>query len=225
MTKFLTKLNKLAQEVNHPVIQRQVEEIMQIDQQVKLGQPLTAAPGKLGLLPDEFEDILKEIGQDKKQTLTDLNNLFNNFRQYLSLQYGIWSLANLQTAQLIKDELHVQTALEIMAGNAYWSRALAWVGIKTRSTDSLEWARTSTTGAKPFYPVENLTADQAIMKYHDVDLILCSWSPNFGHGDLDTIAAWQKIILAAICSLSVNKMGRLIRLNSGTTIILKIVQL
>ena len=57
-----------------------------------------------------------------------------------------------------------------MAGNAYWSQALAQVGIKVHSTDSLEWAKTSTTGAKPFYPVEDLPADQAIKKYHTVNL-------------------------------------------------------
>lgn len=192
MTKFLTKLKKLEQEVNYPVIQAQVEEIVMIDRYVQVGKPLKQAPSRLGLLPDEFEDILAEVGPDKKKALTDLNNLLNNFRQYISLKYGIWSVANIQTAKLIKNELHVRTRLEIMAGNAYWSQALAQVGVEMHSTDSLEWAKTSTTGAKPFYPVEDLVADQAIKKYHNVDLILCSWSPNFGRSDLDTILAWQK---------------------------------
>lgn len=154
--------------------------------------PLPEAPASLGLLPDQFEDILQEIGADKKKKLTDINNLFNNFRQYLSLKYGIWSVANLNTAKLIKEKLHVKTALEIMAGNAYWSKALEEVGVKTISTDSLEWAKTSSTGAKPFHKIIDLKADQAIKKYQDVDLILCSWSPNFGSSDLETIAAWRK---------------------------------
>ena len=38
----------------------------------------------------------------------------------------------------------------------------------------------------------DLKADQAIEKYQDVDLILCSWSPNFGNSDIETIAAWRK---------------------------------
>lgn len=192
MTKFLTKLTKLEQEINHPAVKRQVEEIALIDSYVQAGKPLKRAPRRLGLLPDEFEEVLVEVGPDKEGALRDLNNLLNNFRQYLSLIYGIWSLPNIQTAQLIKNKLHVQTALEIMAGNAYWSQALAQVGIKVHSTDSLEWAKTSTTGAKPFYPVEDLPADQAIKKYHTVNLVLCSWSPNFGHGDLETVAAWHK---------------------------------
>lgn len=147
MTKFLTKLTKLEQEINHPAVKRQVEEIALIDSYVQAGKPLKRAPRRLGLLPDEFEEVLVEVGPDKEGALRDLNNLLNNFRQYLSLIYGIWSLPNIQTAQLIKNKLHVQTALEIMAGNAYWSQALAQVGIKVHSTDSLEWAKTSTTGA------------------------------------------------------------------------------
>ena len=119
MTKFLTKLTKLEQEINHPAVKRQVEEIALIDSYVQAGKPLKRAPRRLGLLPDKFEEVLVEVGPDKEGALRDLNNLLNNFRQYLSLIYGIWSLPNIQTAQLIKNKLHVQTALEIMAGNAY----------------------------------------------------------------------------------------------------------
>lgn len=78
------------------------------------------------------------------------------------MKYGIWSIANLKTAALIKDKMQIDTALEIMAGNAYWSSTLANVGIQTISTDSLEWAKTSSTGAEPFHPVINLEAAQAI---------------------------------------------------------------
>ena len=94
MTNYLHKLTMLDDEINHPLIHGQVEEIKQIDHYVGNGKPLKAAPDKLGLLPDQFEDVLKEIGNNKKRKLTDINNLFNNFRQYLSLKYGIWSIAN-----------------------------------------------------------------------------------------------------------------------------------
>ena len=55
MTKFLTKLTKLEQEINHPAVKRQVEEIALIDSYVQAGKPLKRAPRRLGLLPDEFE--------------------------------------------------------------------------------------------------------------------------------------------------------------------------
>ncbi|KRL82659.1 hypothetical protein [Lactobacillus ultunensis] len=192
MTKFLEKVNKLDQEINYSLIHEQVEAMEQVDHYVSRGKPLLVAPQRIGLMPDEFEDILTDIGQNKRKQLTDINNLFNNFRQYLSLKYGIWSIANLQTAKLIKKELNVNTALEIMAGNAYWSKALEESGIQTISTDSLEWAKTSKTGSIQFHPVINLSADQAIKKYNQVDLILCSWSPNFGKSDIDTVKSWQK---------------------------------
>lgn len=192
MTKFLEKANKLDQEIDFSLTHEQVREMKEVDHYVSQGKPLPVAPKKIGLLPDEFEDILGTIGQDKRKQLTDLNNLFNNFRQYLSLKYGIWSIANLQTAKLIKEKFKVKTALEIMAGNAYWSRALEDSGVKTISTDSLEWAKTSKTGSTPFHQVIDLPAKQAIEKYNQVDLILCSWSPNFGRSDLDTVVSWQK---------------------------------
>lgn len=192
MTKFIDKLTSLDKVIDAPEVHRQVEEIKDVDIHVRQGQPVAEAPEKLGLLPDQFEEILDQIGWAKKRELTEANNLFNNFRQYLSLKYGIWSVANLETARLIKEKLNVQMALEIMAGNAYWSQALEKVGIKTISTDSLEWAKTSATGAEPFHPVIDLSAEDAIKKYHDVDLFLCSWSPNFGQSDLMAIKAWRK---------------------------------
>ena len=112
-------------------------------------------------------------------------------------QVLIWSLPNMETAQLFKNELGIETALEVMAGNAYWSKALSEAGIQVWATDSLEWSRSSKTGKKPFYPVENLPADQAVMKYATCDMILCSWAPNFGQADLELIAAKQHYAPAA----------------------------
>ena len=152
MTKFLTKLTKLEQEINHPAVKRQVEEIALIDSYVQAGKPLKRAPRRLGLLPDEFEEVLVEVGPDKEGALRDLNNLLNNFRQYLSLIYGIWSLPNIQTAQLIKNKLHVQTALEIMAGNAYWSQALAQVGTLAPTTTPIV-AMAPTTAPRSSYTI------------------------------------------------------------------------
>ena len=192
MTEYITKLNQLDLEIDNDIVHNQVNEIKQIDNYIKSKKPLPEAPARLGLLPDQFEDVLMEIGENKRRSLTTINNLFNNCRQYLSLEYGIWSVANLKTARLIKEKLAINKALEIMAGNAYWSKALEAAGIITISTDSLEWAKTSKTGSEPFYQVLDMPAAQAIEKYRDVDLILCSWSPNFGQGDIETVNAWQK---------------------------------
>lgn len=192
MTKYLTKLTELDTQLHSSLVHEQIAEVKLIDAYVKSGQVIDKAPKMLGFLPDQFEEILEKIGSNKKKKLTVVNNLLNNFRQYLSLQYGIWSVPNLQTASLIKEALNVHSALEVMAGNAYWSEALSKVGVKTISTDSLEWAKTSSTGAKPFHQVIDLPADEAIKQYRNVDLVLCSWSPNFGTSDLETVNAWRK---------------------------------
>lgn len=192
MTEYITKITQLDHEINNKFVHHQVNEIKRIDNYVKNKKPLPEAPSKLGLLPDQFEDVLIEVGEDKRNELTAINSLFNNCRQYLSLKYGIWSIANLKTARLIKEKLGVKKVLEIMAGNAYWSEALEETGIQTISTDSLEWAKTSKTGSQPFHKVLDMAAPQAIRKYQDVDLILCSWSPNFGSSDITAVNAWQK---------------------------------
>lgn len=192
MTKFLQKLNQLDKELNNDQIHQQVSEVNNIVSCVDKKIPLKEAPKRLGFYPDEMEDLTETIGKDKESKLTAVNHLLNSVRQFLSLKYGIWSLANLKTAQLISEEFKAKSVLEIMAGNAYWSKAFQELGIETVATDSLEWAKTSTTGRDYFIKVEDLDAASAIKKYQDVDIIICSWSPNFGHSDLDVVKTWKK---------------------------------
>ena len=74
MTNYLHKLTMLDDEINHPLIHGQVEEIKQIDHYVGNGKPLKAAPDKLGLLPDQFEDVLKK----ENNLQEELECLFKN---------------------------------------------------------------------------------------------------------------------------------------------------
>ncbi|GHW01940.1 hypothetical protein lacNasYZ03_16270 [Lactobacillus nasalidis] len=189
MTQFIEKISALAKEFADPELDRQVEEIKLIDQCVSSQHLLAFAPEGLGISDSRFAEMTWDLTDGQIKDLRALNNLLNNVRQYLSLEYGIWSLPNMATARLIKEEFGVESALEVMAGNAYWSKALSEAGIQVRATDSLEWSKSSKTGKRPFYPVEDLPADQAVMKYATCDLILCSWAPNFGQADLELIAA------------------------------------
>lgn len=191
MTEFIEKIKDLGVGFTDPEIARQVAEVELLDSVVQGQRLLASAPGKLGLSDRKMGELSWEMSDEDYSRLKTLNKLFNNVRQYLSLQYGIWSVPNFETANLLKEELGVETALEVMAGNAYWSKALSDAGVQVWATDSLEWAKTSQTGSKPFYRVEDLSADQAVKKYATVDLILCSWAPNFGQADLDLIQARQ----------------------------------
>ncbi|MDF7668307.1 SAM-dependent methyltransferase [Lactobacillus sp. ESL0703] len=192
MTNFLDKINQLNRQIKHPTVNQQVAEINQIINKLDQHQVLETAPAKLGLLPDEVEAVLQQVGDKQDANLKVLNQLLNSLRQFLSIRYGLWSLPNLTTARLIKEQLHVTTALEIMAGNAYWSKALAEVQIKTIATDSLEWSKTSATGSQPAFDVVDLDAAQAIKQFANVDLVICSWAPNFTESDLLAVAAWKK---------------------------------
>ncbi|WP_251717371.1 SAM-dependent methyltransferase [Lactobacillus agrestimuris] len=191
MNEFLNKLNQIDKELNNNSVHQQVSEINKIIACIDQKQVIRHAPNRLGFYPDEMELLTEEIGKEHERLIKAINNLLNSFRQYLSLHYGIWSLPNLRTAQLIKEKYAANSALEVMSGNAYWSKALNDVGLQVIATDSLEWAKTSSTGKKKFLQVENLDAIKAIEKYQNVDLIICSWAPNFGHSDVKLIKAWQ----------------------------------
>lgn len=194
MSQYIKKMINLDHQLQDTFIHQQVEEIINIIKHIEQHQIIVKAPIKLGIEPDKFEEITAEHDNiDYTSKLKVMNKLLNSFRQYLSIRYGIWSLPNLKTAQLIKDKWHVHTALEIMAGNAYWAKALSKTGIDVVASDNLEWAKTSSTGQKQFMPVENLSAVEAIEKYQNIDLILCSWSPNFGDQDIKVIKKWHQI--------------------------------
>ncbi|KRL63639.1 hypothetical protein [Lactobacillus psittaci] len=179
MTDFLTKLIKLDNELNIAELHQQVKQIINtcnlLDQKLI---PLKQVP-KLGI---------KVI--DNKTKLA--NNLLNNFRQYLSMHYGLWSLPNLTTAKLIINRYQPNLILEVMAGNAAWSKAFQLAGAQVIATDNLEWAKSSNTGQKQLTHVENLTANAALSKYQNCDLIICSWAPNFGQADVELTSYWRQ---------------------------------
>ena len=193
MTNFLSKINQLDQELNIDPIHHQVKEINDIVSVVSQKQVLRKAPEKLGFLPDKSEEICAGLSQTDIKKFKSANQLINNLRQFLAINFGVWSLPNLQTANAIKESLNIKTGLEIMAGNAYWSKALSDVGVKMTVTDNLNWSKTSSTGSRQFMTVTNFEAAQAVEIFDNVDLIICSWAPNFGNSDTNVVSTWQKL--------------------------------
>ena len=57
MTKYINKLQALSAQLHNQEIADQVKQICQIDQAVKDRRVLSHAPQKLGLEPDEYEEI------------------------------------------------------------------------------------------------------------------------------------------------------------------------
>lgn len=191
MKKYQNKLNKLDKELNYLPLHEQVIAINNIIINLEKGKILQKSPNSLGFLPDSLDIMIENTGSREKAQ--EANNLLNNFRSFLSREYGIWSLPNLKTAQLIKQEYNVKSSLEIMAGNAYWSKALSEVGIKAIASDSFAWAKSSTTGESPIFETENLDALSAIKKHPEVDLIICSWAPNFGEDDVNILNLYRQL--------------------------------
>jgi len=144
MRKYQNKLNKLDKELNYLPLHEQVIAINNIITNLENGKILQKSPNLLGFLPDSLDIMIENTGS--KEKAQEANNLLNNFRSFLSREYGIWSLPNLETAKLIKQEYNVKSSLEIMAGNAYWSKALSEVGVKAIASDSFTWAKSSKTG-------------------------------------------------------------------------------
>lgn len=102
MTQFIEKISALAKEFADPELDRQVQEIKMIDECVSSQRMLLFAPDRLGISDDRFAELTWELLDSQIKDLRALNNLLNNVRQYLSLEYGIWSLPNMETAQLLK---------------------------------------------------------------------------------------------------------------------------
>ncbi|MBP2057070.1 hypothetical protein J2Z60_000232 [Lactobacillus colini] len=192
MANFVKQLIKIDQQLNIQALHRQVEEIVKILNYLNQKQVLPAAPDPIGFMPDEYEELSLLLDRHDTLLLKQADNLLNNFRSYLSRNYGLWSLANLTTAKMIRRQYHIKNSLEVMAGNSYWSAAFDRIGVQAISTDSMSWAKTSETGRYSFYRTEQLSAPAAIKKYHDVDLVICCWAPNFGKGDLDVLKAFRK---------------------------------
>ncbi|EEU21420.1 SAM-dependent methyltransferase [Lactobacillus mulieris] len=184
MTDFLTKLIKIDNELNIPRLHQEVCEVKRVCSVLDKKEVPNCQIMNLG-------PITAQKSAAKKIQVA--NNLLNSFRQYLSLHYGLWSLPNVQTARIIKEKYNITSAVEVMAGNAAWSKALSMAGVKVYASDNLVWSKTSKTGGDLFYPVENLDASSAIIKYQNCDLIICSWAPNFGHADIDLIKVWKKL--------------------------------
>lgn len=192
MTDFLEKINQLDNEIDNQQVHQQTKEVNAIVQTLKRHEVLAKAPGPLGFYPDEVEDLANQVGAEKAKALKIINQLFNSLRQFLSIKFGLWSVPNLATAQLIMDQLNVQSSLEIMAGNAYWTKALKQVGVAAIASDSLEWAKSSKTGSQPVEPIVNKSASAAIAQFPTVDLIICSWAPNFDQSDINAVSAWKQ---------------------------------
>ena len=109
MTSYLNKMISLVEELHLPLVDEQVIEIKFIIKCLDAKIPLPSAPNMLGIEPDVMDFYKEKLSAIDYQKLELVNQLLNNFRSYISRKYGVWSLANLNTAKEIVDKYNVHS--------------------------------------------------------------------------------------------------------------------
>lgn len=191
---YLEKLNYLSCKVGNKQINEQITAINQTIQALEKGQIPNERLPQLGLEPDFLAELQGTFPTNEIDFAT-INELLNNMRNFLAQSFGIWSLPNVQTAQLIADAFALKKGLELMAGNALWSAAFEQAGVTMIATDDYSWSKTSDTGAKTFHPVQQATSAQALAEFGPlVDFVILSWAPNFGTADYDLLMQYRNLV-------------------------------
>lgn len=108
--------------------------------------------------------------------LIDVTPFFENLRQVLIENLGIWHVCNQQWIDDLQRFCGAQaTNLEIMAGNAMITKFLA----HTYATDNFAWKGQDNEHPQPWTNVEKLDALAAVIKYAPiVDNIIMAWAPD-----------------------------------------------
>ena len=82
---YLNKLNSLDQQLEINEVHQQVAEINEINHIIQEHKILSKAPQPLGFAPDLLEELTQKTSKNERPALIVINNLLNNFRQYISL--------------------------------------------------------------------------------------------------------------------------------------------
>lgn len=65
--------------------------------------------------------------------------------------------------------------LEVCCGNGWLSTGLMFYGVDIMPTDNFSWILSNRYKVNAY--IKNMEAEEAILKYSDRDMILCSWAP------------------------------------------------
>lgn len=65
--------------------------------------------------------------------------------------------------------------LEVCCGNGWLSTGLMFYGVDIMPTDNFSWILSNRYKVNAY--IKNMEAEEAILKYSDRDIILCSWAP------------------------------------------------
>ncbi|ANK62903.1 hypothetical protein [Loigolactobacillus backii] len=184
-TEYVASLHKFRQLfADYPSVSQQIDGMLRniwLLRHDRLPHELTY----LGIPEGFFIQVYPEFIQKRRWTLsalsqqiTELDQLFGAYRDYLEVHFGMWSHTSQEfVADLAR--LPGRRYLEVMAGNGYISAGLRHLGQTVFATDTLGWVHENETGRHLVTEVEALDACAAYKKYvSQIDYVIMSWSPD-----------------------------------------------
>ncbi|CAH1854749.1 SAM-dependent methyltransferase [Convivina intestini] len=158
---------------DRPPVQNKIQAVLDCLKKIKQ-QQLPAQP--LPALTFSIKTILAD------PRLMPLDDLFSQLRQYLIVNFGLWSLPNQAFIRDLNAFIHGRPTLEIMAGNALISAGLQQEGQIIQTTDTLKWQGQDNQRPHPWCSVQTLDALTAVQTI-PATVIIMSWAPDTDNQD------------------------------------------
>lgn len=142
---------------------------------------------RLNQIPPSAPAPLNAAGWGSCFSLADAAPYWDGRRECTSR--GMWAIVTLDWTRQLADWIGERKALEIMAGAGWLAKALHDHGVDIVATDSQSWDDRHDQMIR-LCPIEQQEATEAVCKYADADLLICSWPP-YGDGAIYRAAeAW-----------------------------------
>ena len=110
------------------------------------------------------------------------------------IKVGMWAIVYDEWIKELALWIGDRTCLEIMAGAGWMAKALAAHGVDIIATDDYSWEKNHSGNhnalRKYQYDVEELEASEAVKKYQDRDILICSW-PYMDNEFTNACKNWQ----------------------------------
>lgn len=183
---YLKQLRQASQPYQTNIsLQTQLAEIQRACHELAAGQLLSRPLPPLQLTDDDWWEFLRLGAQHQicpeqiQRDYQQCQHLLRNCRKYLQYHYGQWTLISQQALRVWTKHWPFRRYLELMAGDGRLARGLTARGQAVIATDSLTWQQENQTGRQLFFPVQKLTAQEAVQQIGpQVDAIILAWSPN-----------------------------------------------
>ena len=124
-----------------------------------------------------FDPKIKELLElaNKQELIDDIkDNMYAFEERDIFIKSAGFSLITKNFIKALSEWIGDRSVLEIMAGTGYISKSLKDEGANVVAVTDIK--ESSWGFKKEWTEVEKLSANEAIMKYNNVDIIICSWA-------------------------------------------------